>query len=711
MKNKFLLKMAVLITGLLGISALPITEGKVEFDEDQTATLREELSEETLQQLLESFNKELEANSEVKQINSQIEELMAEMNAAETHADTTDPPDGNKQEEPNAKEQEQPKTATENLAQIKSLMKEKDKMIAALIKESEPDSPLSIIKGKINAMKHSATYLYGSNRAYDAFDSRPWNKQAAGLETQATDFSDKLIVEKLNDDLDFYYRENPKSLKSLHRDNFGLPKSWPIRTKVDDLVTDGTIATAEITQARKLPWLPKNKQKIQAEEGKIFPISIDIEWQGHQLSKIETSWLNSFNKEGSQAYKMSFVHFLVGEILKKARQEDRIASIKGIYSGTPDDATVAGKFINRQNGLLYHFWKAREVDKKYRAFHLGTPTTANILDYVDNFIKALPEDVRRTTGLQFGLSPSWVQAYKRKYELVHGTYNNYDGYPSNPKDYPNIKFEPLVDLEGSNFMFITFDDNIEILENIPKEKSLLHFEKAKRAINVFGDYKLGIRIIHIGNEVVEGDPDEFKVQSVWSNDVTILNDFVPIHDDGTGKIKALFNNMVVTDNWATDIVDFEGLKPEQVVKIKGNTNVSKLVKNNAKFSLDSDFDLSTGGTLTLVVQDDLKLKELARTTAPETAASTDVNLENGVPDADAGSVFRSGHTANTAITEIANGVEGQVITIYGSDTVAVTLSTTGNIDVDSAATLDTAAKYIKLVKVDDTWFETKRVTA
>jgi len=593
-------------------------------------------------------------------------------------------------------------------------MADKDKMIKALVDTAEGDSPLAILKGKIDNMKHSTKYLYGSDKAYDAFENRNWNQLAAGLSTVATDFSDKVVVEKLSNDLDYYYRENPKALKSLHRAKKGLPDFWPVRTKIDDLVADGSIATAEITQARKLNWLPKNKQMIQAEEGKIFPVSIDIQWSGHQLSKIEASWLNLFNKEGSQAYKMSFAHFLVNDIMKKARKEDDIAQIKGIYTATPDNATVAGNYINRQNGLLYHFWKAREVDKKYRAFNLGAPTTSNIVDYIDNFMKSLPQDVRNSYDLQFELSPSWLQAYKRRYEVIHGTYNDYDGYPKHPKDYPGTQFVPLDDLEGSDFMFVTFNDNIEILENLPKEKSQLKFELFLRNIHVFGDYKLGIRLIHIGRKIVDGDPDEFNVQSVWSNNMPIFTDeYAPVYDDATGIITATYNNLEVQSGWSTDITTFEGMKAGQVVKIKGSTNATGLVKNNAVFSIGSDYDLSTGGTLTLYVNPDLTLKKLTSTSAPDAAASTDVNLATGIPDATLGDVFRSTHAATTAITEIANGVEGQEITIYGQDNnlINVTLSTTGNITVASNATLAVATDFVKLVKVGDAWIETSRVVS
>src|SRR5690606_16183656 len=138
---------------------------------------------------------------------------------------------------------------------------------------------------------------------------------------------------------------------------------------------------------------------------------------------------------------------------------------------------------------------------------------ANIVDYVDDMINRLPLEVRTSPGLVFYLSPYWLKSYKRRYEQLHGTQNDYIGYPKNPKDYNNIDFEVLEDMEGLDFMFITFNDNIEILENVPAEKSMYKFEYLKRIIYIWADYKLGIRMIHIGNKIKAGDPLEFKVQT------------------------------------------------------------------------------------------------------------------------------------------------------------------------------------------------------
>ena len=720
MKWKFMAKTVGMLLAFLGVDLIPLNaEGKeVAFSEEQEKKLIDNLGAEEVAKIKAALNQEIKAmttnNLELKAIEDEIAAMVLELELTEEQQAAVST---------NAKDD---KEILASLKLIKEKQGEMSETIKKLIGENIGDMPEAIINNanKSAKMVHSATHVFASGKEYDAIENRPWNKKAIQLangntQVGATDFTDQPTVQKLNDDMKLYYRENPTELKSLQRDKFGLPDFWPTRTKVDDLVADASIATAEVSQARKLPWLPKNKQTIQAEEGKIFPIQIDAEFIGFRLQKIEASWLNMMNKEGSQPYKESFVKFLVSEIDKKARQEDRVATIKGIYVETPENATEAGRSVNRQNGLLYLLKQARDVTKKYRAFDNGLPSTTNIVDYVDQQIKALPLEVRESQGLVYYLSTEWLQAYKRRSETLFGTNTDYTGYPVNPKDYPNIRFERLVDLAGSDFHFITFDDNIEILENVPAEKSMYKFEYLKRVMYIWVDYKMGVRLIHIGNTVEAGDPDEFKVQTVWSNTAPIFvkDTFVPFHETAAGTaLKLPFNNVYVAKNRTSNVVsisnyaDYAG----QVIKIKGDaalaTNV--LVKvDNTKINLTADFQLNTGGTLTLYVPLTGVPVEVSRTSAPETVALADVSFNTNAIDANLGVVYKSAHTVTTAITSVVNGVPGKTIAIYGTDAVGVnvTLSTTGNIKLASAATLDTAAHYIELTLIDGIWNETKRV--
>lgn len=712
-KNPMILKMVAMVTSFLAIDSLPIVDGKVQFSEDQQNKLQAELSQQSLDDLLKALNSEIEANAEVRNFKAQIKELLKEHGttpeAVQAAADAAEGGDG-------------PQLSAEYV-QIKGAMDSLRATIDQLVNAPVPDSPVAKIKDAINAkIKHNTTHLFASNKEYDAFEGRPWNAAAAGLKVSAADYSDAVTIQKLNGDAQLFYRENPTELQSLHRDNFGLPSFWPKRLKVDSVVVSGTVLTAEITQSRKFGWLPKNNQIIEAEEGRIFPVQIDAQWSGARLQEIESSWLNFLNKEGSQPEKWSFVRFLVTELMKQARVEDRISTINGIYVKTPEDAQVAGKMINRQNGLLYQIWRAREITKKYRPFNVGAPTTANIYDYLHDqntgIIELLPFDVKNAPNLKLYMEKKWWDAYKGKYKEINGQNMDYKGAPEHPENYPNIEVVPLVDMTGTGFMFFTFGDNIEILENVPAEKAAFKFQQILRDLHLMADYKLGVRLIHIGRKANAADPEQFKIQSIWSNNMPIFkNDvFIPAFDNKSGELNFDYRNVQVAPDWDTDITNLTGVVEGQVIKIKGDTTLvnARNVKDNANFDIQGDFNLKSGGTLTLRVNENLKAVEMHRTAGPEQAPELlPVGFEDTVIDASEGNVFAYTGTADLTITEIVGGYEGQTIKVYGNNepNMDLTFHTSGNINVGADAVLSDAAHYIALTLDNGVWYKVKLVNA
>lgn len=704
--------MAAMVMGFLGSKEIPVVDGKVKFEDEHEKKLKAELSQQGLDDLIKAFNDELEANEEVQGFKAEVKQMLidAGLTEAEVAAMVTEAQEGGA-------------ALSSEVKAIKTLLDKKDKKIQALISSPEEDTPVAQLKNAIQSkIKSSATHLFASGREWDSFNGRPWNARAAGQNVSATDYSDEVVIQKLNGDAALYFRQNPDEIKSLHRDNFGLPAFWPKRLKVDSTVVSGSILTAEITQGRKFGWLPKNNQVIEPEEGKIYPVQIDAEWDGSKLQEIEDSWLNFMNKEGSSPEKMSFVRFLVAELMKQARVEDRISTVNGIYVKTPDSATAAGKMINRQNGLFYQLWKARDILKKYRPFNIGAPTTANIYDYLHDedkgLLPLLPFDVRYAPNLKLYMSKKYWDAYKAKYKEMNGQNMDYKGLPEYPENHPNIEVVNLVD-HNNDFMFLTFGDNIEILENVPQEKSSYKFQWILRKLHLMADYKLGVRLIHIGRPVSDNTPEQFKVQSVWSNNMPIFkNDiYAPVFDNKTGALEVNFKHLEVNEGWDTDITSITGVVAGQVIKIKGNTGMTnaRAVKNNANILLTgaADFDLKSGGTLTLYINENMKAQEISRTAAPEATPVADVMFTDDVIDANEGFVFRYDGEADIAITDIVNGYEGQKITIYGTDAVdvEVSLSDTGNVVTNGAAVLGTAAHYIELVKVDGSWNKVKLVNA
>jgi hypothetical protein len=711
-------KTILLIMSILGISKLPVKDAATDFTPDQVKALEEALGGKVdVSKMLEAVNKELaEAAEKISEEDQRLIDAKQEIeDMLKAH--------GMSQEDLNKATEENNVDATA-LDQIKALIQnyttKMDANLQKLLKESEIDTPEALIKKGQETMKHSNTHLFASNIDADAFEGRNWNQRAAGTSKKPTDWAaeGKVEIQTLKGDIDAFYRAFPDEIKSLHRDLMGLPAHWRIKTNVSDSAGDGSIVTGEATQARKPGWLPKNNQSIKAEKGKVYPVHVDFEFAGFKLQEIENNFVGDiYNKEGSQPMKFTFVRFLLKELDKQARLEDRIVAVKGVYVETPENATVPGKAIHRGDGLLITLWKAFHFDKKYKVALVGAPDENNIVDYVKAVIeKNMPEDTKNTQGLYFYLSPSWMRKYKERKRVIFGQDSNYNGKELvEIENYENFKFCELRDLEGTDFMFITLEDNIQLMENIPSEKSMYHFDSLKRQLFIFADYKWGSRFKHIGNKIADGDPDSFKVQTVWTNGLNPFNSdfFVRLYDVADTEIQLPYSNITVVDGYATAIATLKNVYAGQIVRIKGNTTATGKVTDDGNITLagNADFNLSTGGILTLRVNDDLSLTEVKRTVTPPVLPTGDVSFAGTAIDANDGYVFN--YTGGIAtMTAILNGIDGQQIVINGGAGGALTLSDVpGNIEVGSGAVLANGADNITLAKIDGVWTEVNRTIA
>lgn len=711
-------KMAKTVLGfmaVLGVAKLPIDaeNQQLNLDDAQRQKIVNALGEKLAAEAINGIDQEIkdlaQNNLDLKAIQDEIAALVKETNLTE-------------EELKDAASSKDADDSSGTLASIKAISaktKEMEATIAKLLTEPVGDSALEVIKNGAMNRAHTATHLFGSGKAYDAFDGgRSWNARMRDNGVKATDFNSNGTIPLLQSDIEHFVNDNNGMLESLFNDFRDLPAEWARRSGVLDRVSDGYIIPGEIVQGRAKGWSPKNNFKIDSEQGQVYRKKIDITFDGYELQKIENTWIRQNNKaDGSHPWKMSFVGFLLGELIKVQMVDDRNAQINGIYVESPEGK--AGAAVNSQNGLRYLWYKHRDVDQKYRPFDIGAPTESNIVDYINTMIEMMPEAERKEQGLEIQLSSKWLKAYvKRAGELYPKQYNTDQGkmmYQLNsPIDYPNFIFQELVDMTKTDFIAITKSSNIEILDYNVSEKGKFTMSHDKRDTNIFADYRLGIRIMYVGSKLEAGDPRAFEIQKVWSNNMPVFGTdvFAPAFDDLTGILKINFNNIEVDSSWKTDVTRIEGAASGAVIRVKGNTGLAaaKNLKNNANLLLASDFNLALGGTIVLYVQPDGKLKELSRTTAPEVATSTDISFTSGVLDSKGGTVFRYAGTATAAITSIINGVEGKTIRIYGTDTVAVdvTLADVATVDVASNATLGDSNDYVQLTFVNGVWVETGR---
>lgn len=719
MKLKIMAQTFLAFCGLLSVKELPIDgeSNSLNLSAEQRQKIVDALGEKLADEAINGINTEIknmaQASLPLKAIEDEVAAMLKEAGLTAEELATL--------ENQSADDGASKVVATAQAVAAK--YKEKDAIIAKLMLESEGDKPFAVIRGGQSKMEHTATHLFGSGKLYDAFEGgRSWNARLRDGGMKATDFNTNGTIPLLQSDLSHFVEENNGMLESLFNDFRGLPKEWATRTGVLDRVSDGFIMPDEIVQGRAKGWSPKNKFKIASEKGQVYRKKIDITFNGYELQEIENTWIRQYNKaDGSHPWKMSFIGFLLGELIKQQMLDDRIAQINGIFVQSPEGDNMPGAAVNSQNGLRYLWYYYRDVVKQYRPFDIGAPTESNIVDYINTMIEMMPEIERKEQGLEIELSSKWLKAYmKRAGELRPQLVNNASDqaksmYQTNsPIDYPNFIFQELVDQTKTDFIGITKSKNVEVLEYNVSEKGKFTMSHEKRDTHIFADYRLGIRLKQVGTKLVDGDPRAFEIQKVWSNNMPVFGNevFAPAFDDTSGILKMTFPNVEVDASWKTAITAIEGATKGSVIRIKGNTGLAaaKNLVDGGGLDLVSNFDLSLGGTIVLFVNDNGTFKELSRTTAPEVATSTDVNFSTATLDAKGGTVFRFTGVADTTITSIINGVEGKTIKIYGTDAVDidVTIADVATVNVVTTAVLGKTTDYLQLTVVNGIWVETGR---
>lgn len=720
---------AAFLMSYLGIKEIPVAEGKVNFKDDQHAQIKKILGDEKAQDVIDAMNKELadvsQANADNKELQAREAELKKVRAEVEAMLNDTSLSAEEKEKLLNGDQKAEGGDINASLNALKAAQKKQNELIKKLMSDPEGDSPEAVVQKRVEDMRHTPTHLFGTGKQWDAFDKRPWNARLKDGGMKATDFNESGVIPTLQDDMDHFVRENPQALESLFNDFAELPKQWSRRSGVLDRTSSGRIIADEIVQGRKKGWAPKNNFKIAAEEGRVFRKKIDITFDGYELQEIETTWVGQiYNKDGSHPWKMSFIGFLLVELVKQQKLDDRIAQINGIYAKTPDGPGKAGAAVNSQNGLLFLYWMYRDVLKKYRPFHLGEVTEANVVDYVDTLIKSIPEVDRKRPGLELQISTEKLGWYRKKAGILYQMHLSDDEgrttYNKNhPVNYPNIIFQELTDMTNTSFMAVTQSRNVEIMDYKTSEKTRFTLTHDKRETNIFADYRLGIRLQFVGSKLLPGEPAGFEKQVVWSNDVPIFDSSVtvPGFDLGNGILEVNYTNIKIDEDFKTDIAAIEGAKPGQILKITGNTSIAAVqnIKKNENLLLTADFNMKSGGTLTLYVNPDGKLKELKRTTEPEVStAKSQSEFTDAIVDAKSLNEFFYTGDASATLEEIINGVEGKSIKIHGSNTANVSFTVTnvaGNIAVATNAVLATKADVIELVKLDGVWTEVNRTIA
>lgn len=699
---KKLIMLGLTFLGVTDLKALKGKNEKIELSAEQRELLTNLLKDEKLTDKFERLaNEELSAQEKLAQNDAQAEELrtlLAEHGIDISAEETPAPVASN--EDNNEGGKTSPSQDSTLLTAFKKLLAMKDEEIETLANKPEQDAALEVVHNN-NQMQHSATHLFASGNAWDAFANRPWNTRLRdtlnGANVSAATYSE-LEYGQIVEDFKAYQRDlnrNISFIRGLDR----IPAHWGRVTNVQNELWYSNLFLGEITQGRKKNWLPKGKFEFQPEKAKVYPVEIDLVFSGFELQKIEALWLGKYNQEGASPFKISFVEMIMQEVYKKQAEEDGLVLINGVYFPTADDADTPGSFLHRSNGIVKLAYNAAAA-RKYLPFKLGAPTNANIYDYVDNMVKSVPKYWRDLPGMVLHMDSELEKAYHKARELRFGTMPSFEPGKMTVDHYPNIRIVPVHNI--NDFMFITPDDNIDVLEGAPNEKSTMNMQQEKRDTVLFCDYKLGVHVYVFGKKWAEGLTMNAEKQMFFSNDKFGLNDVQVPTDPNATVLDAQYHYSIQTgvNTAATAITNISNVAAGETVYIFGNSGANpSTIANGGNFDLTAAITLDENAYIKLLKRpSDSKFVELERGDL-SIASAVVLDADATTADASQGTYFvTSENTGATAITDIENAVEGVEYRIEGgSSTDATTIAQSGNFARISAAITLNAGVYIVVV--------------
>lgn len=687
-----------MVLSALGLKELPTAEGKVVLSEEQKKLLGEAVEDPEFGSKFEKrANRELEAENKMLQAQESLKKLLADANISFEEA-MDEGLNGDGDGDGGAEATSSGASLDPMIKAIRKAMAGDAAKIKALGDAAEQDNPEEILKAaKGLELEYSATHLFASGRDFDAFEGRPWNKRlkahAEGKELKATNYS-TVDISKINQDFEDYWADNKDEILNYVRAVDRLPSFWGTVSNVNDRIRYAQVLTGEVTQARKKKWLPKGDWTFQPVEGKVFPIQIDVEFSGSELQALETSWMARFVKqEGSSPFKVSFIGYLMMELLKKSYEENQIAMVKGVHVPTPDDATTPGKAIHTMRGLRKLISEAI-IQRFYMPFDMGLPTDENIYEYVREFILSIPEYWRDLPNMKLYMSIDWRIKYFHKRELMKGLQPSFVPKKVTVDDFENIEIVPLHFMAGSNLFFCTTPDNIDKLENFKTEETQFEMQRFERNTKFLADYKKGIHVYAFGKQWAAGETMTPDYQMFFSNKVEDLLDIKVDQDPDLTVLSAKYHNVlkVGQNTQATAITNITDVPDDTYVYLYGNGGTAATIANGGNFDLASSMTLGNNTMILLRKRSsDGKLVEIYRNLDTSVKEYVELAADATTADADLGNKFvTQANTQATALTDIENAVDRQIYRIEGgSDDDATTIAKQGKFSrISSAIQLD-----------------------
>lgn len=487
---------------------------------------------------------------------------------------------------------------------------------------------------------------------------------------------------------------------------------FPLESGYQDLAVLTNIWLGEFSQADNTSSdfdnVTKGNYEFDNETLRMFSVMFAHKFK--DLKALEKSWIGSYNKEGSQVIKWSFIEYILAETAKKLHNEREQRRVNGVRKepdlNKPGSAMAAAdgiyEFLNKKvsghidinNGKLVY---------QVKPFELGTLSQENIGEKVYQATSMIPA-VLRDSGTLALYMPSHMIVWYHKYNELHYAQNQ--DYKANimfVKEYPSVKLITVPNADNHHRIFWTMEGNIHTFEDQPGEMTKFNIEQQDWTLKVWSNWKESTWAYAVGFKYTKKEDMDYTRQMIFCNEYDRpASYFVESEKDAQPSAKYHTSIVTVANTNLLAITDIGDAEVGQVITLKcGSTNKGVKIEKTGNFALISAaWNPRKGDMIRLMKREDGKFVEIGREDgATDALQFTD---DETTPSLQGASVFVTGvNTKATAITNLTDAITGKTYTIHGNGKDnASTIATGGSFVLTEAVSLSTG-KFIKLVKADD----------
>lgn len=553
--------------------------------------------------------------------------------------------------------------------------------------------------------------MYGMDRAYNQ-RLRAEMLYRKGIAVQVPTAS-SIDYSRLKEDLGAFYRVPWQDrLQSFLMVLPSIESIFPLESGYQDLAVLTNIWLGEFSQADNTASdfdnVTKGNYEFDNETLRMFSVMFAHKFK--DLKALEKSWIGSYNKEGSQVIKWSFIEYILAETAKKLHNEREQRRVNGVRK--EPDLNKPGRAMGAADGI-YEFLNKKVVGHidinngklvyQVKPFELGTLSPENIGEKVYQATSMIPA-VLRDSGTLALYMPSHMIVWYHKYNELHYAQNqDYKANIMYVKEYPSVKLIAVPNADNHHRIFWTLEGNIHTFEDQPGEMTKFNIEQQDWTLKVWSNWKESTWAYAVGFKYTKKEDMDYSRQMIFCNEYDRpASYFIEADKDAQPSAKYHTSIVTVANTNLLAITDIEDAEVGKIVTLKcGNTNKGVKIDKSGNFSLISEaWNPKKGDMIRLMKRDDGKFIEIGR----ETGATDALQFapDETTPSLQGGSVFVTGeNTKATAITNFTDAIAGKTYTIHGSGKEnASTIATGGSFVLTSALTLSTG-KFIKLVKTDD----------